>query len=103
MAYLRPQSATKQQRLLSLAEGVLMKSAEIELGAGACAIAFSLLLTHTSALAQGAPGAAPEEGVLENIVVTAQRREENLIDVPIAVSAFDNAGLERRQIEQATD
>jgi outer membrane receptor protein involved in Fe transport len=80
-----------------------MKSAEIELGAGACAIAFSLLLTHTSALAQGAPGAAPEEGVLENIVVTAQRREEKLIDVPIAVSAFDNAGLERRQIEQASD
>jgi outer membrane receptor protein involved in Fe transport len=80
-----------------------MKSGDIELGAGACAIAFSLLLTGTSALAQQSPGAAPEDGVLENIVVTAQRREENLIDVPIAVSAFDNAALERRQIEQASD
>jgi outer membrane receptor protein involved in Fe transport len=36
-------------------------------------------------------------------VVTAQRTVEKLVDVPIAVSAFDNAALERRQIEQATD
>jgi iron complex outermembrane recepter protein len=79
-----------------------MKPGDIEVGASACAIAFSLLLTQTSALAQES-AAAPQEGIIDNIVVTAQRREENLIDVPIAVSAFDSTSLERRQIEQASD
>ena len=35
--------------------------------------------------------------------MTAQKREEDLIDVPIAVSAFDDASLTRRQIDQASD
>jgi iron complex outermembrane receptor protein len=40
---------------------------------------------------------ASEQG-LGDIVVTAQRREERLQDVPIAVTAFGAAELERRQI-----
>lgn len=40
---------------------------------------------------------------IERVIVTAQRREEALVDVPIAVSAFDSTQLERRQIDQATD
>ena len=77
-----------------------MKPGEKEVGR-VCAVAFSLLLTQNSALAADAPAQGDE--IIDSIVVTAQRREENLIDVPIAVSAFDNASLERRQIEQATD
>ncbi|HEX2495059.1 MAG TPA: TonB-dependent receptor, partial [Steroidobacter sp.] len=43
------------------------------------------------------------ENTIDRVVVTAQRREEDLIDVPIAVSAFDEVALERRQIDQAMD
>jgi iron complex outermembrane recepter protein len=78
-----------------------MKSRNIEHGAGACAVAFSLLLVQPSAIAAEEPSAGDE--LIDSIVVTAQRREENLIDVPIAVSAFDSSSLERRQIDQATD
>jgi iron complex outermembrane recepter protein len=35
------------------------------------------------------------------IVVTAQRKAQRLTDVPIAVTAFDDAGLEKRQINSA--
>jgi outer membrane receptor protein involved in Fe transport len=51
--------------------------------------------------AQAAEAARDEP--IERVIVTAQRKEENLVDVPIAVSAFDSTQLERRQIDQATD
>ena len=40
---------------------------------------------------------------IEEIVVTAQKREESVQDVPISVSAFDNAALEARQIDTFSD
>src|ERR1700730_18539496 len=40
---------------------------------------------------------------LEEITVTAQRRTENLQDVPIAVSAFTSADLARAGVRQAGD
>jgi iron complex outermembrane recepter protein len=40
---------------------------------------------------------------LEEIVVTAQRREENVQTVPIAITAFSPAELERRNIETTQD
>src|SRR5262245_18872532 len=46
---------------------------------------------------------AKDTQVIDVVIVTAQRREENLIDVPIAVAAFSSEALERRQIDQATD
>lgn len=53
-------------------------------------------------LAAGAANAdAPNE--IEELVVTAQKREQNLQQVPIAVSAFSEAALDRVQIEDATD
>lgn len=39
--------------------------------------------------------------LLEEIVVTAQRREEKVQDVPIAISAFSNAQLEQLNIDEA--
>jgi iron complex outermembrane receptor protein len=49
--------------------------------------------------AQAAPAASDEtQGVLGEIVVTARRREEALSRVPVAVSAFDQATLDRRQV-----
>lgn len=52
------------------------------------------------------PSEAPAErggGQLEEIVVTAQRREESLQNVPIAISAFTASDLERSNITQARD
>src|SRR5690606_14415456 len=40
---------------------------------------------------------------LEEIVVTARRREESLQDVPVAVTALTAEALERRQIRSTTD
>lgn len=40
---------------------------------------------------------------LEEITVTAQRREENVQDIPLAVSAFSEAQMERLQITEALD
>ena len=65
---------------------------------GASLIAMGLT---APAFAQTAPQAAsaPAAGQgLEEIVVTAQRREEKLHDVPIAVTAYNNAMLETRNI-----
>jgi len=56
----------------------------------------------------GAPSAseeavpAPNAGGTE-IVVTAQRREERLVDVPISVSAVDQDALDRAQVRTVTD
>ncbi len=52
-----------------------------------------LLLPDSVLLAQG----------LEEIVVTARKKEENLMEVPVAVTAFSAQDLEARDMEQLTD
>ena len=47
--------------------------------------------------------AAPAEGDIADIVVTARRREEALQDIPIAVQAFSGETLEAQRIESAVD
>jgi iron complex outermembrane receptor protein len=44
-------------------------------------------------------GLAPSQSTLDEIVVTAQRREERLQDVPISVSVFSALEIERWQID----
>ena len=55
----------------------------------------------------GATGTMPlwadEEYTLQEVVVTAQKREENLRDVPIAISVFGADQIETRGIETAYD
>lgn len=54
--------------------------------------------------ATGAEGAAvEEERALENVTVTARRREETLQDVPVAVTAFTADALDRLAIEDLGD
>lgn len=59
--------------------------------------AFVALLASTPAVAQDAPPAEEESGIAD-IVVTAQRREQNVQDVPIAISAFSADQLEAQGV-----
>lgn len=61
----------------------------------ACAAAAAALCAVPAALAQDAPAARPAAtGGLEEITVTARRREESLQDVPISLSAFSAEKIE---------
>lgn len=64
-----------------------------------CATALSAALPAASALGQPATPPAAEDRTIEEVVVTARRRDEALQDVPLAVSALSGAELERRRIE----
>jgi iron complex outermembrane receptor protein len=50
--------------------------------------------------AQTPPGAEP---ALEEVIVTAQKREESVQDVPIAISAFSSAALDKLDIRSSSD
>ena len=69
----------------------------------------SNLMTLASRLLSGAAvtavalGSASAQSISDEIVVTAQRTEQSLQDVPIAVSAFGGEELDNRQIESLTD
>jgi iron complex outermembrane recepter protein len=60
------------------------------------------LLSANHAVAQEGQGAEPASG-LEEIIITAQRRQEALQRVPLAVSAFSPAQIERKQIVDTYD
>ncbi len=59
------------------------------------------MLATAAAFADEPPSAT--DGVLEEVVVTSQRRAESLQRVPLAVSAFTAADLQARQITAAVD
>ena len=60
------------------------------------------LLVPAVVLGFSAPVQA-EEGFLEEVIVTAQRIEQSLQDVPLAVSAFSADALAEQQIETMSD
>jgi iron complex outermembrane recepter protein len=69
-----------------------------------CATGIGLLLSAVAAQAQQAPpdqsgnAAAASSGGLQEVVVTAERRSQNIQDVPIAVTAFTADTLESKGI-----
>ncbi len=67
----------------------------------AVAAAVSAVLVQASAHAE--PAEQPPALALQEIIVTAERRESNVQDVPVAVSAFDPTELERRQAFNVLD
>ncbi|RYE00010.1 MAG: TonB-dependent receptor [Sphingomonadales bacterium] len=73
----------------------------------ACACSVIVLgasLTALPAMAQDAPAQpSAQSGGEDEIVVSARRREENLQDTPVAISAFSAEMLEDRQITQTQD
>src|SRR5688572_18818746 len=58
------------------------------------------LIAPLSVVSAGEPEGG---GALEEVVVTARKREESLQDTPIAISAFSAAALERQQITSTED
>ena len=62
-----------------------------------------LSVAIASILAMPLVAHAQDGGGLEEIVVTAQRREQNLQDVPISVSAFSAEQIEKQNVRGATD
>ena len=75
------------------------------MGAAACALMSDPVLAQAPAtagtnIASEAPSQQAEDGA---IIVTARRRSETLQDTPVAISAFDAAVLQERQIHQTAD
>ncbi|RJT25779.1 TonB-dependent receptor [Chakrabartia godavariana] len=66
------------------------------------ALTAALAAAHVSA-AEVAPPPAADEGDRTEIVVTAQKREQKLQDVGIAISVLSKADLDNRNISNATD
>src|ERR1700761_655846 len=73
----------------------------LALGAAIAIIAFTS--GARPAAAQSGQQAASAGTGLEEIVVTARRREERLQTVPIAITAFTQAELEQKHVEQLRD
>ena len=61
------------------------------------------LLATTMFTAVGAPALAQQATQLEELVITAQKREENLQDVPISVQALGTQRLEELQVSDFAD
>ncbi len=61
-----------------------------------------VLLASAPAVAQSAPE-QEQASRIDDIVVTAQRREQNIQDVPLAVTAFTDTQLEIALVEDTTD
>ncbi len=73
--------------------------------AGSSMITILALSCSTMALAQAgiAPAADDAEGRLTEIIVTAQKRSENLQDTPIAISVLGNQGIVDRHVQSLLD
>lgn len=80
------------------------KKISVNLFQAACktALAVGLAISSTPIFAQDGPIADDESG-LDAIVVTAQKRTENLQEVPIAISVLSDDGLENRHIQSLVD
>lgn len=74
-----------------------MKTISIKAAAWASASALAILIPSVAAAQEAVADDA------EEITVTARKREESLQDVPVAVSAFSGATLERQGIESSEE
>ncbi len=77
-----------------------MKSRSLRGAARRTGIRLALL---TGATVAAVPVPAAEPGGLDEVVVTARKRAETLIDVPLAVSAIDASTLQQQGITNITD
>ncbi len=68
-----------------------------------CCLLVLVVLTGVSVGVGAQESSASSSKVLEEIVVTAQRREQGMGDLPVAISAFDAETLAQLQLEDLTD
>ena len=71
--------------------------------AGACVAVLAASAAFVGTVDAGTAPDSNAAGSLEEVVVTAQRREQNLQDVPLAVTSFSAAQLEVQQITSTLD
>src|SRR5258707_15349228 len=64
----------------------------------AAALAGAGLLNSVAWCAEGAPEAAPGAGALEEVLVTAEKRESTVQKTPISITAISGAGLQAQGI-----
>ncbi|HET9159377.1 MAG TPA: TonB-dependent receptor plug domain-containing protein, partial [Caulobacteraceae bacterium] len=62
-----------------------------------------LIVSASDPQSGSAAGDGADQGTVQALIVTAQKREENIQDVPIAMSAFTQEALERSQIAGGPD
>ncbi|MBL6897842.1 MAG: TonB-dependent receptor plug domain-containing protein, partial [Luminiphilus sp.] len=67
------------------------------------ALAITIAATGTVCSVTIAPNAQAQESLIEEVVVTARKRQESLQDVPVAVTALTPNQLERGSIQRTTD
>ena len=58
---------------------------------------------HAALLVAASSPALAQETALEEVIVTAQRREQNLQETPISIAAFSQDDIERRAISNVSD
>ncbi len=78
-------------------------SARSTMALGAITVIVALTVGSEPATAQSDQPAAAAGSGLQEIIVTARRREERLQTVPIAITAFTQADLEQKHVEQLRD
>lgn len=71
--------------------------------AALAATTMTSILWATAAAAQNAATQAPDDQGTQEIVVTAQKRAERVIEVPISITVASQEQLERQQINTVTD
>lgn len=94
------QAASDDDVLSAIIEG---KSESEDIGADASAYPVIAVETETAVPAEQIRPAPRQSRLVEEIVVTAQKREENVEDVPIAIAAFSAQMLDARGITNPMD
>ena len=80
-----------------------MNSIHISIRMLVTASAFAISAQALAQTAETAPEPAPDDSTTADIIVTAQRRQERVTDVPISITVANQAQLERQQVNTVND
>lgn len=87
------------RRSLEILAAAISPNAAMQVLAAAC-----LVLAVSPGVAHGSePSSSPSSTDFEEIVVTAQRRSERALDVPLSITAFDDKDLDSRGVRNIAD